>query len=71
MLQYYMDDILEDVSYLKKDLVSNSSYFYNTDITNSMIKNNVRDGFYEVLSSYQRTLNFVELIYDWFMESGR
>lgn len=71
MLQYYMDDLLQDGSYLKKDLGGNSSYFYNTDITNSMVKNDVRDGFYEVLSSYQRALNFVELISDWFIESGR
>lgn len=66
MLKYYMDDLLQDTSYLKKDLDSNSSYFYNTDIVSSVVKNDVRDGFYDVLSSYRRTLKFVELISDWY-----
>jgi len=66
MLKYYMDDLLQDTSYLKRDLESKSGYYYSTDIVSSMVKNDTRDGFYEVLSSYRRSLKFVELISDWF-----
>jgi len=66
LLKSYMDDLLQDTSYLQKDLDSNSGYYYNTDIVSSMVKNQTRDGFYEVLSSYRRSLKFVELISDWY-----
>ena len=66
LLRSYMDDLLQDTSYLEKDLESNSGYFYNTDMGYAMVKNNVRDGFYEVLSSYKRALKFVELISEWY-----
>lgn len=70
LLRLYINDILQDTSYLKKDLDSNSSYFYNTDISNSMIKSEVRDGFYEVLSAYKRALKLVEYISDYYQSNG-
>lgn len=66
LLKSYMDDLLQDTAYLEKDLESNSEYFYNTDIVSAMVKNDTRDGFYEVLSSYRRSLKFLELIAEWY-----
>lgn len=66
LLRAYMDDLLQENSYLNTDLESNSAYFYNTDLLSAMVKNNTRDGFYEVLASYRRALKYVELISDWY-----
>lgn len=66
MINLYVDSLLDETSYLKKDLLNNSSYFYNTSIASSSIKNNTRDGFYEVMSSYDKAASFVEFISEWF-----
>jgi len=66
LLQYYMDDLLQDTSYLKKDLYANSNYFFTTDIVTLTVKNDVKDGFYEVISAYTRAAKFLELISDWY-----
>lgn len=65
LIQLYVDSLRTETSYLKKDLINNSSYFYNTNVASS-IKNNTRDGFYEVISSYDKAASFVEYISNWF-----
>ena len=37
MIQLYVNSLLDETSYLKKDLLNNSSYFYNTSIASSSI----------------------------------
>lgn len=66
MIQLYINTLLTETSYLKKDLLNNSSYFFNTTVASSSIKDNTKDGFYEVMNSYGKALNFVELISNWF-----
>lgn len=66
MIKLYVSNLLNKTSYLKKDLINNSSYFFNTSITTSSIKNNTKDGFYEVIDAYSKAIDFVEFISDWF-----
>jgi len=66
LIKLYVNTLLNDTSYLKKDLLNNSSYFFNTSIASSAIKNNTKDGFYEVLGSYNQAASYVEFISNWF-----
>jgi len=66
MIKLYVDSLLDNTSYLKKDLLNNSSYFFNTSIATASIKNNTKDGFYEVMNSYNDALNYVEFVSEWF-----
>lgn len=66
MIQLYINSLLDETSYLKKDLLNNSSYFYNTSIASTSVKDNTRDGFYEVMSAYNKAISFVEFVSDWF-----
>lgn len=68
MMSLYVNTLLGQTSYLKKDLINNSSYFYNTSIASASIKNNTKDGFYEVLDSYNKAASFVEFISEWFRD---
>lgn len=63
----YIDSLLTAyTSYLKKDLLNNSSYYYNTSIASSSIKDNTRDGFYEVMDAYNRASKFVLYVSNWY-----
>lgn len=66
LLKSYMDDLLTDGNYLMQDLYNNSSYYFNTDIISMTVKNNTRDGFYEVMSNYNKSANFIYLISEWY-----
>lgn len=54
ILNQEINYLRNDTSYVAKDLLNNSSFYYNTAMALT-IKDNVRDGYYEVLSSYQQT----------------
>ena len=69
LLQAYMDDLLQDTSYLKKDLTANGNYYFTTDASNLIIKNDVKDGFYEVMSAYNRAARFLELMSNWYRDT--
>lgn len=66
MIQLYVNSLLDETSYLKKDLLNNSSYFFNTSIASSSIKDNTKDGFYEVMGAYSDAASFVEFVSEWF-----
>lgn len=66
MMQLYVNSLLDETSYLKKDLLNNSSYFYNTSIASSSIKDNTKDGFYEVMGAYSKAASYVEFVSEWF-----
>lgn len=66
----YVDSLLSSTSYLKKDLLNNSSYYYNTSIASSSMKDNTRDGFFEVMDSYNKAAKFVLYISNWFKEEA-
>lgn len=66
LMKLYVNSLLNDTSYLKKDLLNNSSYFYSTSISSSSIKSNTKDGFYEVMGAYSKAASYVEFISNWF-----
>lgn len=68
LLRNYMDDLLQDTSYLKKDLYANSNYFFTTDMVALSVKNDVKDGFYEVMASYIKAAKFLDNISDWYQK---
>ena len=68
MIQLYINSLLDETSYLKKDLINNSSYFFNTSIASSSIKDNTRDGFYEVIGAYNKAASFVEYVSNWYKD---
>ncbi len=68
LLRGYMDTLLHETSYLKKDLYDNSSYYFTTDNFSLTVKNNVKDGFYEVLSAYNNASKFLEIISEWYAD---
>lgn len=66
MMTHNVKSLLANTTYLKKDILNNSSYFFSTSIASSSIKNNTKDGFYEVMSAYSEAANFVEFVSKWF-----
>lgn len=68
MMKLYVDSLLDTTSYLKKDLLNNSSYYFNTNIASSSIKDNIRDGFYEVMGAYNKASEFVLFVSEWFKD---
>lgn len=67
----YFESLRSSTTYLKKDLNNNSSYFYNTSIASTAVKDNTRDGFFEVIESYQQAADYLLYLSDWFkMEVG-
>ena len=66
MIKLYVNSLLNETSYLKKDLLNNSSYYFNTSIASSSIKDNTKDGFYEVMGAYNKAASFVEYVSNWF-----
>ena len=66
IMSLYVDALKNNTSYLKKDLLNNSSYYFNTSTASSGVKDNVRDGFYETLSAYKDASLYVEYVSNWF-----
>lgn len=66
MMQLHIKSLIDETTYLKKDLLNNSSYYYNTSVASASIKDNTKDGFYEVMGAYNKAANFVEFVSDWF-----
>ncbi len=66
MFRLYVSTLKNNTSYLKKDLLNNSSYYFNTSTASSGVKDNVRDGFYETLNAYKTASHYVELLANWF-----
>ena len=61
-----VDALKNNTAYLKKDLLNNSSYYFNTSTASSGVKDNVRDGFYETLGAYKDASLYVEYLSNWF-----
>lgn len=66
IIQLHINSLLDETTYLKKDLLNNSSYYYNTSVASSSIKDNTKDGFFEVMGAYNKAASFVEFISNWF-----
>ena len=72
MSKLYIDSLLTQTSYLKKDMLNNSSYYYNTSIASNSLLDNTRDGFYEVMDAYNKAAKLVLYVSDWYrMEASK
>lgn len=66
----YVQSLINSISYLKKDLLNNSSYYYNTGIASSSVKDNTRDGLNEVLDAYNKASKYLLYISNWFRKEA-
>ena len=66
LIKMYVNTLKGETSYLKKDLLNNSSYYFNTSSANTGVKNDVRDGFYETMSAYSDASLYLEYLANWF-----
>ena len=66
VLKLYLDDMKVRTNYLKSDILNNSSYFFNTNLSSNIIRHNVREGFYETLTAYQDVASLVEELSSWY-----
>ena len=66
LIKMYVTSLKNKTSYLKKDLLNNSSYFFNTSTASSGVLDDVRDGLYEVLDAYKDASLYVEFLSEWF-----
>lgn len=69
LIKGYMDSLIASPNYLVTDLENNSSYYFNTDIVSLTVKNNTRDGLYEIMSDYNKAADFVYAISEWYKDS--
>ena len=66
LITKHINLLLIDTSYLKKDLLNNSSYYYNTNVASNSVKDNTKDGFFEVLDAYNSASDFILYISNWY-----
>lgn len=71
LMKLYVDSLKLETSYLKKDLLNNSSYYFNTTSASNGVKDYVRDGFYESLGAYKRASQYLEFLAQWFDQEVR
>lgn len=64
----YIDTLSGATAYLKKDLLNNSSYYYNTSIASMSTLDNTRDGFAEVMDAYNKAAKFVLYVSEWYKQ---
>lgn len=70
-LRLYLDSILSDTYYLKKDLLNNSSYYFNTSLVTSTVMDKVKDGYYDVMASYTKVAAITDELAQWFSEETK
>lgn len=71
LLTIYLDGLKGETSYLKKDLLNNSSFYFNTALVASTLRNNVKDGYYELIASYNKVASITEDLSKWFYEETK
>lgn len=64
-----IDTILTDVSYVKNNLLSNSSYYFTTNSAKVNVFDLNKESYYQIISSYRKSVNFVDMITDWYINS--
>ena len=64
-----IDIILTDVSYVKNNLLNNSSYYFSTNASKNNVFNLYKESYYQIVSSYRKTVNFVDMVAEWYIKS--
>lgn len=64
-----VDTLLTDVSYVKNNLLNNSSYYFTTNSAKINVFDLNKESYYQIISSYRKSVNFVDMITDWYINS--
>ena len=64
-----IDIILTDVSYVKNNLLNNSSYYFSTNASKNNVFNLYKESYYQIVSSYRKTVNFVDMVAEGYIKS--
>lgn len=64
-----IDTILTDMSYVKNNLLNNSSYSFSTNSSKNNVFDLYKESYYQVVSSYRKTVNFVDMVANWYIKS--
>lgn len=64
-----VDTILTDVSYVKNNLLNNSSYYFTTNSAKINVFDLNKESYYQIISSYRKSVNFVDMITDWYINA--
>lgn len=64
-----ISSLIKDTDYIKKELLNNSSYFFNTDISTLSVKSTTYDSFYSVMSSYNKVADFLLNLSEWYKDA--
>ncbi|MEG1597471.1 MAG: hypothetical protein RR359_04270 [Bacilli bacterium] len=71
----YINMLINNIStsdnYMKKDMINNSSYYYNTNIVTRTLRNGVRDSYGEYVNTYAKASRFIEEVSNWFREETK
>lgn len=71
LVELYIKGMQSETSYLKKDLLNNSSFYFNTSLVASTLHHNVKDGYYDVMTSYNKASSLVKYFSEWFNEETK
>ncbi len=70
----FMDDNIKQLissnDYLAKDLKNNSSYYFNSNYASVNLINPVKDSYYQVVSNYTKSIDFVVDVSTWYNSLG-
>lgn len=67
LMTNYIELLRNETTYLEKDLLNTISYSYNTNYADQKYKNFIKDGFDEVISSYDNSMKLFKFISDWYL----
>lgn len=63
-----IDTIRSKLNYIDKDLLNNSSYYYNSSNANIAIMNKPKDMYEDIMTTYNQSASLVQMIAEWLYE---
>lgn len=63
-----IDIISSKLNYIDKDLLNNSSYYYNSSNANISIMNKPKDMYEDIMTTYNQSASLVQMIAEWLYE---
>lgn len=67
-IRMLIDNITASNDYMRKDMLNNSSYHFNTDVVNRTLRSNARDNYGEIINIYLKVSTFINELSNWFIE---
>lgn len=63
-----MDSLIKGIDYMDKEILNNSSYFFNTNMALNTVKNDVKEDYVYIMSSYSRAVDLLLEVSNWYKE---